>query len=164
MRLSTLKRIAVTFCVNHILAGPVFFDVKRRLLCTIGYEIGENTKVVGPIYCSGFLRIGKDCWIGKNLHVNGNGIVEIGDCCDIAPEVLFQTGGHKIGTALRRAGKGETYSLRIGNGVWIGGRATLTGNITVGSGSVVASCACVVKDVPENTLVGGVPARPIREM
>ena len=64
----------------------------------LGHEIGEGTKIVGPIYCTGKIIIGKDCWIGKNLIINGNGSVRIGDNCDVAPEVSFQTGGHEIGS------------------------------------------------------------------
>lgn len=162
----SMKRKAVMFLVNHVFVGtrPCFFEIKRVLLNSIGHSIGTGTKVVGPIECYTRLAIGKDCWIGKNLKVNGNGTIQIGDRCDIAPEVTFQTGGHEIGTSLRRAGNGKTYHQRVGDGVWIGGRSTIIGNTTIGNGSVVAGCACVVKDVPENTLVGGVPAKIIRRL
>lgn len=162
----SMKRKAVMFLVNHVFVGtrPCFFEIKRVLLNSIGHSIGTGTKVVGPIECYTRLAIGKDCWIGKNLKVNGNGTIQIGDRCDIAPEVTFQTGGHEIGTSLRRAGNGKTYHQRVGDGVWIGGRSTIIGNTTIGNGSVVAGCACVVKDVPENTLVGCVPAKIIRRL
>lgn len=163
--LAVKKRI-VSFLVNKVFAGtrPCFFEVKRKLLNSVGHEIGEGTKIVGPIECYSRLRIGKECWIGKNLKINGNGNVVIGDRCDIAPEVTFQTGGHKIGTSDRRAGEGVCYSQKVGNGVWIGGRATIIGDTTIGDGSVIAGCACVIKDVAPNTLVGGVPARVIRSL
>ena len=162
----SMKRKAVMFLVNHVFVGtrPCFFEIKRVLLNSIGHSIGTGTKVVGPIECYTRLAIGKDCWIGKNLKVNGNGTIQIGDRCDIAPEVTFQTGGHEIGPSLRRAGNGKTYHQRVGDGVWIGGRSTIIGNTTIGNGSVVAGCACVVKDVPENALVGGVPAKIIRRL
>lgn len=51
-----------------------------------------------------------------------------------------------------------------GNGTWIGGRSTICNNSSVGNGCVVAACACVVHDVPDNTLVGGVPAKVIRSL
>ena len=164
MKLRTVKKILVTYCVNHILAGTVFFEPKRRLLNSIGYDIGEGTKVVGPIYNTGMLKVGRNCWIGKNLTVNGNGTVIIGDNCDVAPEVTFQTGGHKIGTAERRAGQGEKYTIEVESGCWIGGRSTIVRSICIGSGSVVAACACVTADVESNTLVGGVPAKRIRKL
>ena len=88
----------------------------------------------------------------------------IGDNCDVAPDVTFLTGGHRIGGHDRRAGLGERYQITIGSGVWLGARSTCCGEISVGDGSVVAACACVVGDVPEDVLVGGVPAGVIREL
>lgn len=153
-----------TFLVNNIYKGTSHFEKKRKLLNKIGYSIGEGTKIVGPIVCTGKLTVGKNCWIGKNFLVNGNGSVVIGDNCDIAPEVTFQTGGHEIGDASRRAGDGCIFHQTVGSGTWIGGRSTILNNTNIGKSCVVASCACVVKDVPDNSLVGGVPAKLIRAL
>ena len=62
------KRLAL-FLVNHIFAGTreCFWNAKIKLLNSIGYQIGEGTKVVGPLECYGTLSVGKNCWIGKNL-------------------------------------------------------------------------------------------------
>jgi len=150
--------------VNHVFAGVRCFPVKRKLLRQIGYQIGEDTKIVGPLFCTGNLIIGDDCWIGRNLTVHGNGTVEIGNCCDLAPDVTFLTGGHQIGNSERRAGTGESYRIRVGDGVWVGARSTILGNTRIGNGSVVAACACVPKDVEPDTFVGGVPARVIRRL
>ncbi len=163
MKLRTAKKRIVIYIVNHILKGTCFFPAKRRLLCSIGYEIGENTRIVGPIHNTGTLRIGANCWIGCSLTVHGNGTVTISDNCDIAPDVTFLTGGHQIGGPERRAGTGEKYAITVGRGVWIGARAVVLGNTCIGDGSVVAACACVVKDVPANTLAAGVPAKVIKE-
>lgn len=113
MKLKTIKQRIVIYLVNHTLAGTRFFSAKRNLLRSIGYEIGENTKIVGPIHNTGTLRIGANCWIGCNLTVHGNGTVTIGDNCDIAPDVTFLTGGHQMGDHKRRAGKGESYHIAV---------------------------------------------------
>lgn len=159
-----VKRVTVHILVNRLLTGVKHFEIKRRLLNSIGYEIGENTKIVGPIECYAKLRIGKNCWIGKNLIVNGNGTLCIGDNCDIAPEVTFLTGGHKIGNASRRAGMGESYTISVGNGVWIGARSTILNNTVIGDGVMIAACACVTCNVENNLMVGGVPACVIRSL
>ncbi len=154
------------FLVNHVFAGTrrSFFPIKRRLLNMVGYEIGENTKVVGPLHSTGRLRVGKNCWINKNMSIHGNGCVEIGDNCDIAPDVTFLTGGHAIGGPERRADKGESYSIAVGDGCWIGARSTLLNNTSIGDGCVIAACSCVHKSIPEQALAGGVPARIIRHL
>lgn len=162
LRIRSIKRRLCLFLVNHVFVGTKHFEEKRILLNAIGYKIGEGTQIVGPIECYGTLVIGTNCWIGKNLTVNGNGAVIIGDNCDLAPEITFLTGGHKIGTHDRRAGCGEQYTIEIGNGVWIGARSTLVNNISIGDGAVIAACACVNKSVGCDLLVGGVPARTIK--
>ena len=113
---------------------------------------------------TGRLYVGSNCWIGKNFRINGNGDVTIGNNVDIGPEVTFQTGGHEIGDKNRRAGAGLNFNQSVGNGTWIGGRATVLNNTAIGAGCVVAGCACVTKDVPDNVVVGGVPAKFIREL
>lgn len=163
MSIPGMKTIAFLF-VNHLCVGTKYFGLKRKLLRLAGYEIGDGTRVVGPVYCTGQMKVGKDCWIGKNFMINGNGTVAIGDNCDIAPEVAFQTGGHEIGTKERRAGEGVIFDISVGNGCWIGARSTVLGGVHVGDGCVIAACACVCKDVGNNCLVGGVPAKVIREL
>ena len=54
--------------------------------------------------------------------------------------------------------------IRIGKNVWIGSNATILAGVTVGDGAIVAAGAVVARDVPENTIVGGVPAKIIRHL
>lgn len=162
MKLITAKRVFAVFCVNHLFSGTKYFGVKRKLLNFAGYEIGENTRIVGPLICTGKLQIGKNCWIGRDFAVYGNGTVVIGSNCDIAPDVSFFTGGHEIGDPCRRAGEGQNYTIRVGNGTWIGARSSITNTVTIGDSCVIAACACVVKDIPESVLAGGIPAKTIR--
>ena len=164
MKLKTLYRKSVLFRVNHLYAGWNNYEHKRKLLNRAGFDIGEGTKVVGPFYCSAKLKVGRNCWIGKNFMGNGNGSIAIGDCCDIGPEVIFQTGTHEIGDEHRRAGKGIICSQNVGNGVWIGGRSTFIGDVEIADSSIIAGCSCVVCDVSDNVLVGGVPAKVIRKL
>lgn len=164
MTVQFIRRSLGLWAINHIFCGTKFFAQKRALMHFAGFKVGSGTRIVGPIECTGKLSIGDNCWIGKELKIHGNGVVQIGDNCDIAPEVTFLTGGHQIGSNVRRAGVGESYTIKVGNGTWIGGRVTVLGDTVINDGSVIASCACVIRDIPSNTLVGGVPARKIREL
>ncbi len=161
-----LKIKWINFKINKLYAGTKtkHFEKKRKLLNALGHSIGEGTKVVGPVFCTGTLIVGENCWIGKSLVIDGNGTVRIGNNCDVAPEVAFQTGGHVIGGCERRAGEGITKDIEIGNGCWIGARSTILGGVTVADGCVVAACACVNKNTQANTLVGGVPAKEIKKL
>lgn len=164
MKFKTLFRKYALFCVNHLYAGHSNYSHKRKLLNRAGYSLGEGTKVVGPFYCSARLSVGKDCWIGKNFCGNGNGEIIIGDNCDIGPEVTFQTGDHKLGDSLRRAGQGVSRRQIVGSGTWIGGRSTIVGDTSIGQGCVVAACSCVIRDAKDNTLVAGLPAEEKKKL
>ncbi|MBM6967400.1 DapH/DapD/GlmU-related protein, partial [Pseudoramibacter alactolyticus] len=54
--------------------------------------------------------------------------------------------------------------IRVGQGVWIGAGATVTAGVTIGEHAVVAAGAVVTRDVPANTVVGGVPAKFIKNI
>ena len=54
--------------------------------------------------------------------------------------------------------------MTIGNNVWLGGGAKLLPGVTIGDGAIVAAGAVVTRDVPENTIVGGVPASIMRQL
>ena len=154
------------FLINHIFVGtkPLACAAKRSLMKASGNVVGRGTTIVGPITVLGTVSIGNNCWINRGFVVHGNGHVDIGNNCDIAPDVAFLTGGHVIGNHSHRAGMGEVYRITVGNGCWIGARATLLGNLSVEDGSVIAACACVNKNVLKDTVVGGVPAKIIRRL
>lgn len=166
MGFQRIKNRFIYYCVNKIYVGTnqKFFEKKRRLLNAIGHEIGEGSKIVGPIECTGKLVVGNNSWIGKNLKINGNGTVIIGNNCDIGPEVTFQTGGHEIGMYTRRAGNGFNKNIIVGDGVWIDVGCTILGGVNIGTGSVIGACACVNKTISDNCLAGGVPAKRIKEL
>lgn len=164
MKLRTLRRTWAMFLINHIYTGTRCFGAKRRLLRRAGHEIGENTKVVGPLLCTGKLVVGSDCWLGADLKIHGNGKVTIGDRCDLGPGITFLTGSHELGDSQRRAGKGFNGDIHVGDGCWLGGNVTVLPKVQIGSGSVIAACGCVASDVKPDTLAGGVPARTIREL
>lgn len=151
--------------INTIFAGtfPRFFKVKRFLLKLIGFNVGENSKIVAPLHCNAEIIVGKDCWIGENLKIFGNGNVIIENNIDIAPDVKIITGSHEIGDSQRRAGKGKHLNVKISSGAWIGANVTIVGSCVIGKGSVVGAGTVIVEDVPANCLVVGNPARVVRK-
>lgn len=152
-------RICVAM-VNGMFVGTRWFGVKRWLLNrTVKCTVGGGTKVVGPIVNTAYLTIGTNCWVGADFRCYGNGKVTIGNNCDIAPQVSIGTGGHFIGDTDRRAGKGITNDVQIGNGCWLCQGSTIINQTTVGNGCIILPRACVINDVADNTMVGGVPAQ-----
>ena len=102
--------------------------------------------------------------IGDNNNINpyvlldGRGYLEIGNNVDIAQGAYIWTNEHDYNDALY---KGVTGKVIIEDYVWIASRATILPGVHLGRGAVVACGAVVTKDVPANTIVGGVPAKCI---
>lgn len=120
------------------------------------------------------VHVGNGTYGGINILADGDtSKLFIGHYCSIGPEVLFVLDSeHEYKTV-------STYPYRamlidpdsneatnkgdivIGDDVWIGTRATIMSGVHIGQGAVVAACACVTKDVPPYSIVGGVPAKVI---
>ena len=81
----------------------------------------------------------------------------------IGPNTLITTVGHPLSAKGRREYHALAKPVRIGNDVWIGGNVTILPGVSIGDGAVVAAGAVVTEDVPSNFLVGGVPAKVIKE-
>lgn len=117
----------------------------------MGYKIGEDVRIVGPLYIVGELQVGNGVWIGRNFSVDGHGTVIIGDCCDIAPNVQFYTGSHAIGTSERRAGNGINRTISVGNGCWCCAASKYLSGISIGG--IVAASAMDTKSFGDNLMV-----------
>ncbi len=106
------------------------------------------------------LRIGKHCTLGNDGFYDARETITIGNCVNIAAEVRIYTREHDIDSPTFAEVGGPVV---IEDYVYIGTRVTILPGVRIGRGAVVASGAVVARDVPEYTLVGGVPAKAIRE-
>lgn len=162
-----IEKVAILFIVNKMLRGTHAFNAKRKLLnfCD-GVIIEDGSRIVTPIHLPvlSTLYIGKDCWIGRDFFLEGNGEVVIGANCDLAANIVCATGSHEIGSETRRAGEGFNGKIIIGNGSWIGTRTVLLPNIEIGSGCVVGAAAVVTKNLETNAVYVGSPAKKIRNL
>lgn len=152
--------------INTFLSGPRLFRIKKILFQSIGIKVGESSKIVGPINIGTETKliIGDNCWIGRNFSIDGNGKVVIGNCCDLAPEVIIATGSHIIGNETRRAGKGTSYTTIIEDGCWIGIRSTIIEGSNIKKGSIIGAVSLVNKDVESNIISVGIPAKKKKEL
>lgn len=152
------------FIINHILENQNqdrAMNIKRRCLARLGNNIANSARIMGPLYSHCKLTIGHNTFVGTQFRCEGNGSVIIGDDCDIAPQVTILTGTHMIGNKERRAGKGITTDVIIGNGTWICAKSCILPGIKIGNGCIIGAGAVVTKDVPDNHKALGVPARNI---
>ena len=137
----------------------------RKLLSQItGTEIDESTILITPLNINfgPFIRIGKRVFINSDCTFLGIGGITIEDDVLIAPKVSLISEDHPIEPSQRKSLR--TKPVTIKKNAWIGVGATILPGITVGRNSVVAAGAVVTKDVPANTIVGGVPAKIIKQI
>lgn len=120
----------------HMFAGAYIRVIKGANLVLHGGFVNENVQII----CADKIEIGKGCTIGRDV-------------------VIRSYDGHTI----EQDGYQISAPIKIEDHVWIGQGAQILKGVHIGKGAVIAAGAVVTKDVPEHTIVGGVPARVIRE-
>lgn len=129
-----------------------------------GTPLDPGTTIQIPVY----VNIGKFTRIGKNVYINhlcsmlDMGTITIGDNVLIGPKVNILSEEHPVNPANRKALMARPVVVK--NGAWIGAGATILPGVTVGENSIVAAGAVVNKDVPDNTVAGGIPAKMIKNI
>jgi maltose O-acetyltransferase len=128
--------------------------------------VGEGTVVMPSFTCD----YGYNIRLGRNVFINYQCVfldcarIEIGDDVQVGPAVQLYTARHPLDAAVRRSGLESASPIRIGNDVWIGGAAVVLPGVTIGDRSVVGAGAVLVRDVPQDTVVVGNPARVVRTL
>lgn len=139
---------------------------RSKLLKEFLGSTGKNIHMEPPIQ----FDYGYNTYVGENFYANFNSVildvctVTIGDNCMLAPNVQIYSATHPIEYAARNSGKEYAKPITIGHNVWIGGGAIINPGVKLGNGVVVASGAVVTKSFPDNVVIGGNPARIIKEI
>jgi acetyltransferase-like isoleucine patch superfamily enzyme len=143
-------------------ASTTIDEMRGRLSELIASPIDKSTTVFVPFYTN----FGKHIKIGNNVFINHAcsfldlGGITIEDDVLIGPRVNITTENHPIDPSRRKSL--DVKAITIKRGAWIGAGATILPGVTVGVNSIVAAGAVVNKDVPDNTIVGGIPAKVIK--
>ena len=154
---------------NSLKAQRRFLLSKLKLtrikLMNISFSAG------GGFYC------GKNCFISRKNKITVGHRFYMGNFCHLSAnatignDVIFASfvsligGDHKIDNIncpIRESGRDELKTIYIEDNVWIGHNAIIMHGVTIKTGAVVAAGSVVTKDVPENAIVAGVPAKLIR--
>jgi maltose O-acetyltransferase len=161
------RKVAASI-VSRALPQFSFTRLRTLALRAAGARLGRGSAVLGPIDFTGLgdvrelFSIGEDTLVSGPLRVDLGAAVTIGSRVQIGHDVLMLTVEHEIGPSRARCGRRRAAPIVIRDGAWIASRVTLLPGVTVGEGAVIAAGAVVTEDVAPNTLVGGVPARPLR--
>ena len=137
--------------------------VVRRLLNHFGHG-ARISQGVTLLYPQG-IRIGNCVGIPNNVILDGRGDLEIGDDTIIGFESIILTSTHiSKDKDILISKQGMFHApVRIGKNVWTGARVIILPGVSIGDGAIIGANSVVDKDIPANTVYGGVPARFIRE-
>jgi len=160
------KGQAIINCQRYNALDPLDTEGQRRVLKEMLGAVGEKVWLAKTFNCD----CGKNIYIGNNFTGNFNLTmldvreIRIGDNVMIGPGTLITTVGHPLSPAKRRKHMAFAKPVIIGNDVWIGGNATILPGVTIGNNVVIAAGAVVTKDVPDNCVVGGIPAKKLKDL
>ncbi len=139
-------------------------DVRTVLSEIIGRPVDESTTIFPPFHTN----FGRHITLGKNVFINHAcsfldlGCINIEDNVMIGPRVNITSENHPVNVAERKTLIPGAVTIK--QNAWIGAGATILPGVTVGENAVVAAGALVNRDVPSNTVVGGVPARVLKKI
>lgn len=164
----TLPFDFVEWAVALLPRHPGFYAaIKRRLLNFAGASIGHNVY----IYPGVRIFVPKGLVVGNNVSISSYVIITTGGTVTIGNNVLIGYGTHILsanhhipeGHGVIFGSGHDCEPVVIEDGVWIGANAVVLPGVRIGEGAVVAAGAVVTKDVVPFTIVGGVPAKLMRE-
>lgn len=141
--------------MNWMPYGPRLWFLRR--FCNV--RIGRDTSIAPRCFVTGdLIRIGDNTVINRETYLDGRCPLYIGNNVNISHQTLIQTLTHDAQSPFFHC---TVQPVVILDHVWIGARATIMPNVTIGEGAVVAAGAVVTKDVAPYTIVAGIPARAI---
>jgi len=164
-----MRELVFLSLANHLPRLKVSDRIRHLLLKCAGMKISGKCTIwegvtVRPIGGAKNIEIGKGSFIntGVRFGVPMDRVV-IGENVQVGPRVMFETASHGL-EYVPGKGRGTTSKpIVVEDEVWIGGGSIIAQGVTLGRGSVVAAGAVVVSDVAAHSVVGGVPAKLIRE-
>ena len=139
---------------------------RTELLKELFGSTGKNPYIEPTFRCD----YGYNIHVGENFYANFDCVfldvceIRIGDNCFIAPGVHIYTATHLLNPNKRILGGGYGKPVNIGDNVWIGGGAIINPGVKIGNNAVIGSGSVVTKDVPDNVVVGGNPAKIIKKV
>jgi acetyltransferase-like isoleucine patch superfamily enzyme len=156
--IKTLRREKREQYHRHVSVGDLLTD---RFEIARDYGFGDGTSCYDNVLILGHVTVGKNCWIGPNVILDGSGGgLSIGDYVDISAGVHIYT-HNTVNRAISGGIAGVEYaSTRIGSRVYIGPQSVIQKGITIGDRVVIGAMSLVNRDVPSNSRVWGIPAAP----
>lgn len=156
--------VLLTNQYNESFAEPS--NIREGILKELFSSIGNNVHFEPVFRC----EFGYNISTGDNFYANfdcvmlDGGGIKIGDNVLMGPRVGIYTSNHAIDPFERASGGCYAKKVTIGDNVWVGAGVHINPGVNIGQNFIIASGSVVTKNIPENTIAGGVPCKVIREI
>ena len=140
------------------------FEERKSLIKQILGKVGNKYFIEQPFICDyGYnIEIGENFYSNHNLTILDCAKVTFGENVFLGPNCSFYTAEHPLDVETRNKGFEYAKPIKIGNNVWIGGSVTILSGVTVGNNVVIGAGSVVTKDIEDNCIIAGVPAKFIK--
>lgn len=135
-------------------------NIRSRGKLTVGKDLHARRNLTLLVLNGAKLTIGENVFMNTNVSITAMESVTIGNNVKIANNVVIIDHDHDY---MNQNIGYNSAPVTIGDYVWIGANATILKGVRIGNNAVVAAGAVVTKDVPDNAVVGGVPAKVIKQ-
>ncbi len=155
-----VRRKAEIYCYDFNMARPGSDVQNNALKELLGTEIPEGVTVLAPVYFDygNYTKLGKGTFVNHGCYFMDGGTVTIGENVFIGPFCGFYTATHPMNYTDRNKGFEKALPITVGDNCWFGANVSVMPGVTIGSGCVIAAGSVVTEDVPDNSMVAGVPA------
>ncbi len=154
----------ILLLTNWLPDNVIFLKLRGFMLrpflgaCGTNFELGRNVTLHNPKN----IFIGRDVFIAYGCMFLAVDHIHIDDEVMFGPYCVVTSGNHTRAGGSYRKGIDELKPIRIGFGAWIASHVVVTAGVSIGKGVLIAGGAVVTETVPENAVVGGVPARLLK--
>ncbi len=156
------EAIIITMKLNNSYHTPE--EIRELFTELTGKQVHESFRMHPPFYTDfgKNITLGKNVFINSGCHFQDQGGIIIGDGALIGHNVVLATLNHEFDPGARATM--HPQPIVIGKNVWIGSNSTIVPGVRIGDGAIIAAGSVVTRNVSENTVVGGVPAKFIKEV
>lgn len=155
----------------RLIRRPFYIRGKGNMVLQPGLTTGHGCRfdLLGK---NKTLFIGRDCQVGDNVHIVATERVEIGENCLLASKIFISDTSHGIYDNSDSESnpfiapndrKLHTRPVEIGNRVWVGENVCILPGVTIGDGCVIGANSVVTQNIPDGSIVTGIPARIIKK-